>query len=132
MLVSSNHPTRDVASLPVCVRTVRTVVRRVCRSVPPNNVLKVRQCRDSSGCSKSAGFNFPHPGSKADYCEGHRVEGMVCLRARSCEVGDGAAGAPVEGLALSTYCSRGSATVSVVFLLKTVGISWPPFCSRSW
>ena len=46
---------------------------------------QVRQCR-GSGCGKSAGFNFPQAEAKADYCEEHRLQGMVSLRARECEV----------------------------------------------
>ena len=38
------------------------------------------------GCEKSAGFNYPEAGGKADYCKDHRLEGMAPVRARQCEV----------------------------------------------
>lgn len=37
-------------------------------------------------CDKRARFNFDEPGSKPIFCQEHRVAGMVCLRAGTCEV----------------------------------------------
>ncbi|CAM9458474.1 unnamed protein product, partial [Scytosiphon promiscuus] len=52
----------------------------------------VRRCRGGASgagsfgsCGKSASFNFPQAGAKADYCEEHSSEGMVSLRARTCQ-----------------------------------------------
>lgn len=65
-------------------------IRDVCLPTPHETCvvyacLKVRMCK-GSGCRKSAGFNFPRVGLKADYCEEHRAQGMVSLRARGCKV----------------------------------------------